>query len=395
MKWIDTLIGIPLCLAVSPLALCLNRARARLSLTEESTDSLLFIKLLGMGSILLTTPTLQAIRQCFPKTRFHLLTFSSNRPLAENLQLFDRVSVIRTKNIMLFLYDTLAFVLGCWRRPHAAAVDFEFFSRFSALLSFFSGSNRRIGFHSPLAWRGWLLTDGVFFTHYRHITRNFMALGKALGAEPSDATLSPMRFTEYDERVVEQRLKQEGVGSRDPLFLINVNATDMCLERRWPPASFDQLVQCLRRRVPQAWYVFIGAPNERAYVDAVLSSFKDSARTLNVAGQLTLSGLAALMKRSTLLITSESGPLHFAQSLGLPSVSLFGPGPPPLFGPLDHTKHRVLYADVHCSPCLNYYSLTGPTCHGDNICMKYITPAQVEQQIAELLKNLPAPYPSP
>ena len=384
MRWIDSLLGAPLCLAASPWAWLYRRLRPPRALPEEPT--ILFIKLLGMGSIILTTPTIQAVRKRYPRAKLHLITFASNRALADNLGLFDAVLTLDTRNFWTFAAGCLRSVFGAWETSYDAVVDFEFFARFSALLSLATLAPRRVGFRSPLAWRGWLLTDGVLFNHYRHITENFMAQARALGVEGSVAKpLAPMRFSAAEENRVRDLLRQRGVPENAPFFVVNVNAGDMCLERRWPPAYYEQLISQLRRRYAAAWFVFMGSPGERAYVAEVLGRLNDRSRIADVSGALSLAEVAALLKLSRLLITSESGPLHFAQSVDVPSVSLFGPGPPTLFGPMTE-RHRTLYAAVDCSPCLNYYALTGPTCHGDNICMKYLTPAMVQSVVEELLK---------
>lgn len=389
MKWIDALAGVPLCFLASPLAVLYRVVRPPPRLESNPPDTILFIKLLGMGSIILTTPTVKAMGSRFPGARRDLLTFAANKPVADALGVFDAVHVLRTKNFFVLSFDTLRFLGKIWCRRYAIVMDFEFFSKFSALLSFLTLAPHRTGFSSPLVWRGWLQTEPVLFNHYRHITDNFLGHAKVLGVQATDKTLAALRSGPDDQRVVDQLLCGKGVPAEAPLFLVNVNASDMCLERRWPITSFDQLLSALKARYPKVWFLLVGAPSERSYVQQVIATLKDSARIVDLAGCLSLPQLADLMKRSRLLITSESGPLHFAQSLDVPSVTLFGPGPPTLFGPLGQ-KHRTLYAAVDCSPCLNYYALTGPTCGGDNICMKYILPADVERVIQEHLEHLRA-----
>lgn len=380
MKWVDLLVGLPVCLVLSILAKLTNWLRP----PRSEVRSVLFLKFMGMGSILLAMPAVRAIRRRYPNAKLAMATFGANKGLLENLGIFHEVHVVRTDGLFAFAADTLRVLAASWVRGTDVVVDFEFFSRFSTIFSFLSGARERVGFASPLAWRGWTLTKPVYFNHYRHITENFLAQARALDAEGSDQTLEPLRSGPQEDESVRRLLEASHVPSAAPLFLINVNAGDMCLERRWPPAYFAELAGRLRARYPEAWLLFTGSPGERDYVARVLDGIPDKNRILDVSGQLSLSGVASLMKRAKLLITSESGPLHFAQSVGLPSVSLFGPGPPLLFGPLG-PKHRVLYAAVDCSPCLNYYSLTGPICHGDNICMKRITAQEVGRVTEELL----------
>jgi ADP-heptose:LPS heptosyltransferase len=84
----------------------------------------------------------------------------------------------------------------------------------------------------------------------------------------------------------------------------------------------------------------------------------------------------ALLSLSTACISNDSGPLHIAAALGIPTVSFFGPESPLLYGPRGN-GHTVFYAGIYCSPCLNVYNAKQAMCSGDNTCMQAITPEQV------------------
>jgi ADP-heptose:LPS heptosyltransferase len=107
-------------------------------------------------------------------------------------------------------------------------------------------------------------------------------------------------------------------------------------------------------------------------------------RTAVAAGTLSLPGALALMTRGALLLTNDSGPLHLAWALGVPTVSLWGPGTPRSYGPLGE-GHTVITRDVPCSPCL--YFTDRPPCGGVNVCMTSILEEEVIAACEERLAS--------
>ena len=81
---------------------------------------------------------------------------------------------------------------------------------------------------------------------------------------------------------------------------------------------------------------------------------------LVLAGQTSLVQLGALAERCVLALGTDSGPLHLAAALGTPTVRLYGPTDPALFGPWGKpTDHVVLTSQLPCRPCGN---LVAPPC---------------------------------
>ena len=102
--------------------------------------------------------------------------------------------------------------------------------------------------------------------------------------------------------------------------------------------------------------------------------------------------LCALLQRSALLITNDSGPLHLAEALATPTVSFFGPETPLLYGPTGDNQ-VVFYKGIYCSPCLNVHNQKQAPCKGNNVCMKLINPDEVFASANMLLRGLPVASP--
>ena len=104
----------------------------------------------------------------------------------------------------------------------------------------------------------------------------------------------------------------------------------------------------------------------------------------NLAGRLTLKELAALLPRCDLFFGNDGGPLQLAVALGVPTVSIFGPESPEVYGPPPDDSNTVLFAGISCSPCLNVYAHKSSPCE-KNECMRKITARAAIEAIARQL----------
>jgi len=104
---------------------------------------------------------------------------------------------------------------------------------------------------------------------------------------------------------------------------------------------------------------------------------------INLAGELTLSRLAAALKRCAILISNDSGPVHIASAVGTPVISIFGrnqAGLSPLrWGPVGR-QDKYLHKEVGCSVCLAH------KCEISFDCLKAITVEDVLKSVDDVLK---------
>ena len=340
---------------------------------RRSPETIVLVKFFGIGSIVLATPMMRALRRRFPRARLVFLTFEANREILEKLSFIDEVITLRHDSFRHLLTD----VLAARRRLKAldvdAAIAFEFFVKFSTILAYLSGAPRRFGFMLGDGWRDSLLTDRVFLNVYRHVSEIFASLVRPLGVEVADWSIEPLRARGESADAVRARLA-DAVGKR--LVCVNVNAGELSAERRWPLARFGELLDRLLAAFPTCAFALIGTCDEREYMAPLLARFEREPRVLDFAGKLSLDELIALLTAADLLVTNDSGPLHLAEATGLATVSLFGPETPVLYGPRG-PGHTVIWKQVECSPCLNAYMGKMRVCQGENRCMTDISVDEV------------------
>jgi len=343
----------------------------------------LVVKFWGIGSIALAGQTLVALKRRYPEAEFSFLTLESNRHFLRHVPPVDKVICLDIRGGGLRVVSRILKLFHTLRRLRFDLVmDLEFFTRFSALVSFMTGAPVRVGFHAWEVWRGNLHNVTVPFNRYWHVTRNFFNLGHAAGIEEQEPPDFHLDSTRGDREEVCTVLGEVGIQDSERILLFNPNAGDLALERRWPPENFAELARILAVD-PGIRPVFIGAKSERDYVEALVREAGSSA--LNLAGALTIGGLLALFERATALITNDTGPLQLALCKDLPTLSFFGPETPVLYGP-QSSNHRVLYQHLACSPCINVHSQKKVRCvHGHPVCLESIDVKRAVSEARALL----------
>jgi len=353
----DQVLGGISCAALQPLRLL----RAFSGVGPEPRRVLL-IKFWGIGSLQLLTPAVAAVRARRPGAELVFLTLSTNRECAEALGVFDRVLTLDVGSpSWLRVFGRILKLVRALRAERFDEVfDFEFFTRFSAVVTMLTGAHRRHGFASTRVWRGRLHTDVVPFNRYWHVARNFRVLaGGEDGRNVAAGDLTPVRFTATDQRRVEDLLATREVGLRRPIAVLNPNAGTLSLERRWPAPRFAELAARLEAE-DGLDVVLIGSASERAYTAGVAAA-ADSGGVVSTAGELSAGMLAALLSQAELVISNDSGPMHLAAALGAPTVGLFGPETPVMYTPLG-VQAVALYRPPPCSPCINVHDNKVASC---------------------------------
>jgi ADP-heptose:LPS heptosyltransferase len=241
-----------------------------------------------------------------------------------------------------------------------------------------------------------MLTHKVPYNPHIHITKGFVALVDALLCpevtvpyskrliadtevdfllpSPKDAALSSML-----ERIC---LRVPGYRQqRNRLVLINPNSSDLLPQRRWSSARYGELIKCILAHYEDVFILITGSADDRNSA-AYLVAHVGNNRCASLAGETSLSDLPSLCALSSLMVTNDSGPAHIAAATNLPTIVLFGPETPKLYGPLGAA--RVIYTGLACSPCATAYNHRSTVCT-DNVCMQSIAVEAVFSEVKSLL----------
>jgi ADP-heptose:LPS heptosyltransferase len=247
------------------------------------------------------------------------------------------------------------------------ALDFEFFAKFPLVLASMAGIPKKAGFYlTAESWRMKLLDVTGFYNSYFHTSEIFLSLVYAavtgdqyyLHFKEFAAKYSYPRveISEVERAALRAKLAALGIRGNDPLFVINANTSpDLAPEaRKWPKERYAQLADELVAHTPTGRVLWIGAPNEREYVDSVASLCKTPRRHV-VAGELSLRELVVLFAEARLVISNDSGPMHLACLVDAPVIGLFFADSPVLFAPIG-SRVRSVAPDLYSIPLFSVYN---------------------------------------
>ena len=361
---------------------------------------ILFLKLVEQGATVLAYPALRAAVEKVGRENVFFMVLAENRPILDLLDVIpaENVFVVPTGGLM----PTLRGMLGAMGKIRAAridaVIDYELFSRASAVLAYLSGAQRRIGYHSYHGdgpWRGDLLTHRLVCNPQLHMQTVMSLMVEAVGRDPHDLPALDIDLPSLDtelKRFVPSATeagevgaiiaKAAGAAAGGPLILLNANASDLLPLRKWDSNRYVDLARRLLPTNPDLRIAFTGAPSEAAAARALVRKVADP-RCFSLAGETTMRQLIVLYTLADLLVTNDSGPAHFASLTGIDVITLFGPETPAVFGvrgPLSH----ILHAGLPCSPCVNAANNRLSACR-NNLCMQAITVDRVEATASRVL----------
>jgi heptosyltransferase-2 len=345
---------------------------------------ILVVQTAFIGDVLLTTPLLKAVRQLFPYTTISVLvrppsqSLLKNNPDVDEILIYDKrgsdrgikaffrvVKELRKSNFNLAL------------SPHR--------SLRTALLLWMAGIPKRIGFKTGLGQ--YLYHHRVPFRSYKHdIERNLSLLAPLTLTPKIFSTEMVLPVTQEDQAAATQLLEKAGVDlKRKPL--IGISPGSIWPTKRWIPEKFSELIPQLIENY-RGTVLLLGSGEDVNLCKKISSQCRFRSEEhrrclINLAGQTTLSDLAAIIDRCDLFITNDSGPMHIASARKIPTVAIFGSTVPSQgYAPL-HKKAVVVEKTLPCRPCGEHGRKKCPQEHF--LCMQAITVEEVLEAAERLL----------
>ena len=398
MRFIDRRLGVPICLALS----CVHGLRKIFSKPRfiKNPNKFLFIELSEMGSILLAYSLFKKTKEFFPDAEFYFLTFKENRQALDILDIIPEKNVmtINSNNFFSLLGTTISTLWKLRRKKINVAVDMELFGRFTAILSYLSRAKNRVGYfryHNEGLYRGNFLTHKVAYNPHLHMAHNLLSLIYAVSSSPEDVPLSKTQVLEKDIIVPKRRIadnarkmllkkledENENITKAKKIILLNPNASDIVPLRRWPLENYTELAKLLLKH-EGVCIIITGIESERKDVDIICDAVSHE-RCINFAGKTTFFELIDLYNIADVLITNDSGPVHFSSMTDIKTFAFFGPETPKLYGPLGKNC-RVFYSNYACSPCVSAFNHRKSPC-SDNKCLKAISVMEVYNEVKQIL----------
>ncbi len=335
---------------------------------------ILVIKLSAVGDVILSIPSLRALRTQYPEAWIAVLVGRKSRKIIRNCPYVNDTIVYEEAagNNRLSALFKMAKVL--FKENFDIVVDFQN-NKISHCLAFLSGARVRAG-HPNRKWSFLLNKKTRTLPHavISPLDHQFEVL-KLLGFEPADKRLELWSEPWEDEKVKEF-LGSEWLAPSQTLVGINPGSSLRWPTKQWPIENFAKICDELAKRNIRV--VLTGSPEDAARTEELLRLTRN--KPINAVGKTSITELIALIRRCHVFISSDSAPTHVSASVDAPLIAIFGPTDPKRhLVPPSH--YQVFWKEIQCSPC--YLR----SCPIGLICMKKITVQEVLDSTLHLIKE--------
>jgi heptosyltransferase III len=341
-----------------------------------SYNNILVIKLKQPGDVLVSTPMLAAIKEAWPQARVTYLVpqgaeeMVSDHPLLDELLTVDRRQETWSRSCRL--------IQNLWRANFDLVLELSGGDR-GAFYTLATRAAERVGFERP--GQPFWQRQSVFTRLLprppvkMHMVQQNLEAVRALGVEPRNPRLQ-FFWDEHAEARVVNRLTALGLSPRS--FTV-MHPGAGWLFKCWTPAGYARVIE----HIQKVWGLSVvltasPAPHEQELIQGILGECGQT--PINLAGQLTLKELGALIAKARFFFGPDSAPMHLAAAVNTPAVALFGPSGAFNWGPWGE-GHLVIQKDMECVPCGQ------DGCEGTKVsrCLMELSPEEVVQRMAEHL----------
>jgi lipopolysaccharide heptosyltransferase II len=389
------------------LAVRLLGARAAAKSTSKpitAAPRILLVRPDHLGDLLMTTPVLHALKQQAPNAHITIMVGIWSTEVVARHPDIDRVITCpfpafqRAEQKALTPYTLLFNTARQLRREDFdLAINLRPDFWWGAALLYLARIPRRVG--DALEPGKPFLTHALPFQSPEHATVSNLRLAssalQAIGYPPLDEPYTPERYplhfipTPGEHKWVADRLHNEGIDAETHIVVIHPGSG--AAVKLWRTGGWATCANYLTKPLTRATQIRImltGSKNERPMLEKIARDMQSSAVLVTDA---TIGQLAALLARAQLVLSVDSGPLHLAVAQRTPTVQLFGPTDPNIFGPWGKRERHIVLASTHrCPTCpaipcgrLDF----PPQVLADHPCVRLITEQQVLAVVEKLLQQ--------
>ena len=362
IKVFDYVIGGILCELLPPI----KKYNFNQPIDSSSIKKVLIIRPGGIGDAVLSFPFIREIKHIF-NAKIDLLVDARNQEvfnltpgLIDNIFCYNRGCIL---NLILKLR----------KNDYDVIFDTEQWHNFSAITAYLSGAKIIVGFNTRKS-RYKFYTHPVTYLQNDYEAYSFLRLLSALAPHKARMELN-IPFLEPPDAAFTY---SDGLDRDKKRIVLCLSAS--ITERRWPLQKLRELMGVLLFK--NFCVVLIGGRKEISCVNSMIKDVHNK-NLLNFVGRLNLKQTVAILKQGDIFIGFDSGILHLACALGLPTISFFGAGIKEKWA-LQYERHIVLHKNLSCSPC----TIFGYTSHCPRgvECMRSISVDEVVSAVDKLCR---------
>ncbi|HWK04828.1 MAG TPA: glycosyltransferase family 9 protein [Puia sp.] len=326
-----------------------------------SPRRVLAIRLQAMGDMAITLPYLQGLRNTLPSgTRLDLLTREEVAPLSQNIHLFDNIYTIGGgRSFKKIFFYTLLLIPRLWLRRYEVIIDLQ-----NNIVSQTVRKTIR-----PAAWSEFDRFSKIAAGERTRLTIEAVGLGPCC---------MDNHFRLKDESRGIALLQQNGWNGTDPLVVLN--PAGFVVTRNWSIPNYIRFARLWLEQYPDTRFLVLGTPFIAEKAHQLKNELGD--RLLNLVGQTTPLDAFAVLQKTSLVLSEDSGLMHMAWTSGIPTMVLFGSTSSYWSRPLGTHSHFLDSADLPCGNCMQ-----AVCAFGDIHCLTRYTPELVFGQARRLIQQ--------
>lgn len=339
LRSLDRYIGIALILFLS----IFRRRRKR----PNSIKSVLVVKLGTIGDTLLLAPVLKAVKDA--GAELTVVGTKNNIAVLKGYKFIDTLEIFEISKTARSMSYLPVFLRSLNKRRYDLVLDFEPWTRISALLAFFVKTGLRAGFRTKGQAKHFAFDLCVDHNNAVHEAVNYGSLARSAGITAKLHAV-PFPVGALDKEFVREYLCKKGLASESLVLFHPWSSGYRGRFKEWASTNFSALATLL---INEGYMVGITGTKENA-PDAAAITARDPERIFSFCGELTLAQAAALIQMCPLLIAVNTGIMHLGAAVGATVISLNGPAGVLRWGPADSTGAGFDFeSSWECAPCLN------------------------------------------
>lgn len=353
------------------------------NLDRRYITKILVIQLGDLGDVLVSFPTLRALKETFPEAVVKIIVHEKAVDLLEGCQWLDGVIPVITGHDSLIrdIGRQVTFTRHIRQERFDFVVDLRTGDR-SAILTFLTGARQKLSFWGLYNrwWRNRIYTHLIIpypNRRQQHIVDFYLNPLLAYGIAPSD---QQPRYHVAAHQVAAARdlLHQENINLIAPT--IAFQPFSIWQYKQWPASNSIQLIAWLINTYG-VQVLILGTKDQTSEAEAMTRQLSEG--VYNLTGKTNLPLLAAILQQCRLSIGVDSLGGHLAAAVGTPTISLFGPGSSGEWAPRGE-KTLVVQKKWGCQPCLK------KGCNGTGIsrCLDQLTVEDVQYQANAFIRTL-------
>lgn len=378
---VDRIIGYPIVIFLNFFSKLLGKVLNRdHSFDKENVNTVIVCKLMGLGSVIQSTPLVSSIKSHYCNSKIVYITKQENSPICDRISAINQTICVDDRSVFQLLKTTISLLVTVWRLKPDIFINLEVHSMIGSIYTVLSCARNRLGFYTnsgDMRATG-IYTQMSFFNPKAPRLQIYLQMARTVNIENISAKLLPINIEREKTQILFKKIEKI-----DNYIIINPNTSELGKERRWSKKNFIELSNRIIDSYEEYKIYFIGSPSEYNYVISIVDNISND-QVINLSGSLDLVEASALINGAKLLITNDSGPMHIGFSLNTTTLSLFGPTSPYHYiTNKDNGKHAYVYKELYCSPCVHHFDV--PPCRGNNQCMKLISVNEVFELTKDIL----------